>query len=101
MTLGVGGATGEGTAANAGYQGKPGTEMELVSCSQAPPKPAAMLCVSFNASGLWHGPRARIRGIHAGPTTLPPEAVTALMVTPTKLAAARHVAHAKQMAAET
>src|SRR5688572_12241719 len=83
--LGMGGATGEGIAANAGYQGNPGTDMEAVSWSHASPNPVATLCESFNPVGFF-GLCARISGAHGGPTTLPPEAVTPLTTTPIKVA---------------
>src|SRR5688572_2945283 len=97
-TLGAGGATGEGTAANAGYHGMPVTLTVAVKLSHAVPITVAMVLVYFNSCGVALGPDARISGVHGGPTIWPPTAVTALMTTPTMVALDCQVLHAEQMA---
>ena len=98
--LGIGRATGDGTAAKDGYQGSPGTLMVEVNASHAVPNTLAMMLVSFHFSGLLLGPPDWIKGIQGGPTTWPPVAVTPLMTTPIKVAELCHVAHAEQIASQ-
>src|SRR5688500_7413994 len=93
-TFGVGGAIGPGNAANAGYHGMPGTLIVSVYCSHAVPIAVAIAFVYFISIGVDIAPFARISGVHGGPTTLPPTAVTALTTTPTIVAADCHVLHA-------
>jgi hypothetical protein len=51
-----------------------------------------LICQSFAI-----GPFARISGVQGGPTTTPPVAVTALMITPVIVAAPCQVDQAEQM----
>ena len=93
-TLGVGGATGDGTAAKLGYQFKPGVRRLAAHVLHALETGAA------NAWATAAGTPAcaivcSITGWSAGPTTDPPVAVTELITTPFKVAMLRHVATAR------
>ena len=66
--FGVGGATGDGNAAKAGYHGKPGTFTVAVNESHAVPITFATTFVYFSSIGVSLGPDARISGVHGGPT---------------------------------
>src|SRR5882724_4021072 len=82
-TLGAGGATGLGTAANAGYHGMPVTLTVAVNVSHAVPITLAITLAYLSSIGLDLGAFSRISGVHGAPTICPPVAVTALMITPT------------------
>src|SRR5215813_730294 len=97
-TLGAGGATGDGTAAKAGYQGMPVTLTVAVKVSQAVPSTVAMTLEYFISCGVDLGADARMSGVQGGPTICPPVAVTALITTPTMVAAVCHWLQAEQMA---
>ena len=97
-TLGAGGATGLGTAANAGYQGMPVTLTVAVKLSHAVPITWAITLEYFISIGVDLGAEARISGVHGGPTIWPPTAVTALITMPTMVAAVCHWLHAEQIA---
>ena len=92
--FGVGGATGEGHAANSGYHGMPVTLTVAVNDSHAVPITFAIVAVYFASIGVVFGPDARISGVHGGPTIWPPTAVGPLMTMPTIVAAVCHVLHA-------
>src|ERR1041384_47220 len=96
--LGIGGASGPGNAANAGYQGMPVTLTVAVKLSHAVPITCAITLEYFISIGLDLGADARISGVHGGPTIWPPIAVTALITTPTIVAAVCHWLHAEQIA---
>src|SRR3954468_7935732 len=100
-TLGIGGATGEGTAAKAGYQGMPVTLTVAVKVSQAVPSTVAITFEYFISCGVPFGAEARLRGVQGGPMICPPTAVTALITTPTMVAAVCHWLQAEQMAEQT
>src|SRR6185436_16442083 len=85
-TFGAGGATGLGTAANAGYHGMPVTLTVAVKLSHAVPITWAITLEYFISIGLPLGADARISGVHGGPTICPPVAVTALITMPTIVA---------------
>ena len=97
-TFGVGGATGDGHAANAGYHGMPGTLTVAVYVSHAVP-----MHVRDRARVL-HLHRRRLRALREDQRRprraddLPPTRSTALIMTPTIVAAVCHWLHAEQIA---
>src|SRR5688572_23834339 len=96
--LGIGGATGAGKAAKAGYHGIPFTLMPAVYASHAVLSVLAMAFEYFISCGVAIGALARMSGPSGGPTTWPPTAVTALITTPTIVAALCHWLQAEQIA---
>ena len=97
----AGGAIGLGSAANAGYHGRPGTLTVAVKVSHAVPITLAITLEYLSSIGVDLGADARISGVHGGPTICPTDAVTALITTPTIVAAVCHWLHAEQIADDT
>src|SRR5262245_62803084 len=69
-----------------------------VNVSHDVPITCAMTFEYFISIGVAFGAEARISGVHGGPTIWPPIAVTALITTPTIVAAVCHWLHAEQIA---
>src|SRR3569833_3011989 len=88
--FGTGGAIGEGTAAYAGYQGRPGILTVAVNDNHAVPMTFAITFEYFISAGVFFGADARISGVSGGPTSRPPTAETALITTPTIVVAVCH-----------
>src|SRR5438874_10564037 len=89
-TFGTGGATGLGTAANAGYIGMPAIFTVAVNDSHDVPITVAITFEYFISFADALGADARISGVIGGPTSWPPAAVTALITTPTIVVADCH-----------
>src|SRR5687768_10203274 len=94
--FGIGGATGPGNAANAGYHGMPGTLIVAVYESHDVPITFATVVVYLRSIGLSLGPCARMSGVSGGPTTWPTLAVGPMTITPTIVAVDCQVLHALQ-----
>src|ERR1044072_3511052 len=97
-TFGAGGATGDGTAANAGYHGMPMTLTVAVNESHAVPSVFAIAFEYFISIGEAFGALARISGPSGGPTICPPIATGPLITTPTSVEAVCHWLHAEAIA---
>src|SRR5262245_11163268 len=92
-TLGIGGATGLGTAANAGYHGMPATLTVLVKVSHDVPITWAITLEYLSSIGVALGADIMISGVHGGPTIWPPDAVGPAMITPTMVDMLCHWLH--------
>jgi hypothetical protein len=84
--FGVGGAIGPGKAANVGYHGNPGTVTPFCQLEKASPTPWATAALTRASSPMKPATMGAvdIRGVRLGPFNLPPNALTAVIVTSEK-----------------
>ena len=91
---------GPGNAAKEGYIGRAGIDTVDCHIMNAMLKPVATAVERRISSGVPFGAVARISGSSGGPTSVPPVATTALMLTPLIVAASCHWFHAVVTAVE-